>query len=152
MTGTPIVDGLQQVLAAHQLAVYAYPVIGVRAGGDAADRARAAEAAHRLTRDAVADQLTALGAVPQPAEPEYRPAVPVDSAAGAAAWAVAVEEQSAAAYRFLVECAVRAGGAQRQLRQQALSGLTGAALAALPWRAMITPDRPSTAFPGTPGQ
>jgi len=148
MTGNPIVDGLQQVLAAQHLAVYAYPVIGVQVGGDAAGRARTAEAAHRLTRDAVSDQLTALGAVPQAAEPEYRPELPADSAAGAAAWAVAVEEQSSATYRFLLECAVRAGGAQRQLRQQALAGLTGAALAALPWRAMITPDRPSTAFPG----
>ncbi|HTZ43536.1 MAG TPA: DUF4439 domain-containing protein [Jatrophihabitans sp.] len=148
----PIVDGLQQVLAAQHLAVFGYPLIGVHLGTDAdVARARDLEAAHRLTRDAVAGQLVALGVTPAASASSYPPPAPVTGAEAATAWAVRIEERSAAAYRYLLEGAVRAGGDQRALRGQALDGLTAAALAATTWRLVDDPKRATVPFPGAPG-
>ena len=147
----PIVDGLQQVLAAQHLAVYGYPVIGVQLSDPAeAGQARALEAAHRLARDAVSGQLVARRATPVAGSPDYPPPAPVTDRATAIRWAVDIEESTAAGYRYLLECAVRAGGAQAAIRRQALTGLTDAARAAAYWRQLISPDRPTVPFPGAP--
>ncbi|MFL6161028.1 MAG: ferritin-like domain-containing protein [Jatrophihabitantaceae bacterium] len=146
----PIADGLRRVLAAEHQAVFGYPVLGVHLVDEARrERARALEAAHRSNRDAVADQLTSRHADPVAAAPGYPPPTPVTDPAAAAGWAVRIEETSAAAYRYLIGCAVRAGGSQQAVRRQALAGLSAAALAAAYWRGLTTPDRPTTPFPGT---
>ncbi len=147
----PIVDGLQRVLAAQHLAVYGYPAIGVRlADQAAADRARQREAAHRLSRDAVAGQLIGRQASPVASAPYYPPPAPVTDQATAIGWAVRIEEASAAGYRYLVECAIRAGGDQAAIRQQALAGLADAAGAAAYWRGLADPVHPTVPFPGAP--
>lgn len=147
----PVVDGLQRVLAAQHLAVYGYPVIGVQLSDPAeADQARTLEAAHRLARDAVAAQLVARHADPVASSPGYPPPAPVTDRAAALRWAVEIEQSSAAGYRYLIECAVRAGGAQATIRRQALTGLADAARAAAYWRGLATPDRPTVPFPGAP--
>ncbi len=148
----PGVDGLQRVLAAHHLAVFGYPVIGVHLSDSAeADRARQLEAVHRLRRDAVAGQLVGRHAEPDPAAAQYSPPAPVTGRAAGIDWAIRIEETSAAAYRYLIGCAVRAGGQQSALRRQAMAGLAEAAQAAAYWRGLTSPDRPTTPFPGTPG-
>lgn len=147
----PLVDGLQRVLDAQHLAVYGYPVIGVRLANQAeADQARQLEAAHRLSRDAVAAQLIRQQANPDASAPDYPPPAPVTDRATAIEWAVRIEDASAAAYRYLLGCAIRAGGEQATIRRQALAGLVDAAKAAAYWRGLVTPDRPTVPFPGAP--
>jgi hypothetical protein len=147
----PITDGLQRLLEAQHLAVYGYPVMGVHLSNQAEiDRARRLEAGHRLSRDAVAAQLAGRRVSPVAAAADYPPPAPVTDRASAIRWAVSIEESSAAAYRYLVGCAVRAGGAQTAIRQQALTGLADAAKAAAYWRGLADPRRPTVPFPGAP--
>lgn len=151
MTADPIIDGLQRVLDAQHLAVYGYPVIGVRLADQAeAARARQLEAAHRLSRDAVAGQLVDRHASPDASAIDFPAPAPVTDRTAAINWAVRIEESSAAAYRYLLGCAVRAGGEQTALRRQALTGLTDAAVAAAYWRGLAVPARPTVPFPGAP--
>lgn len=149
--GDAVVDGLQQVLAAQHAAVFGYPALGVHLGDPGQQgQAASAEAAHRLTRDALAAQLVALGATPAASDPQYSPPVALSSAAAAQRWAVALEEESAAAYRYLLICAVRAGAATAPaIRRQAVTGLSTAATAGLYWRRLTTPDHPTVPFPGS---
>jgi Domain of unknown function (DUF4439) len=147
----PIVDGLQQVLGAAHLAVYGYPVIGVHLADQAeVDRARQLEASHRLSRDAVAGQLVGRNASPVASATDYPPPTPVTGRTAAIGWAIRIEESSAAAYRYLLGSAVRAGGNQTAIRQQALAGLADAAKAAAYWRGLTDPGRPTVPFPGSP--
>jgi hypothetical protein len=147
----PITDGLQRVIEAQHLAVYGYPVVGVHLAARAEiDRARQLEASHRLSRDAVAQQLAGRHVLPHSSAADYPPPAPVTDRAGAIRWAVSIEESSAAAYRYLVGCAVRAGGAQTTIRRQALAGLVDAAKAAAYWRGLADPSRPTVPFPGAP--
>lgn len=145
----PITDGLQRVLDAQHLAVYGYPVIGVHLSDQAEiDRARQLEASHRLSRDAVAGQLVGRHVTPNAAAADYPPPAPVTDQASAIRWAVGIEESVAAAFRYLLGCAVRAGGAQPATRQQALGGLVEAARTAAYWRGLVDPTRPTVPFPG----
>ncbi len=147
---SPLVDGLQRVLAAQHAAVFGYPVIGVHAGTDAlAQLARDLEAAHRLTRDQLAAQLVGLGAEPVAADVEYQPPVPITQAGAPARWAVRLEEAAAAGYRYLLRCAVQAGTPGDPVRSQAYAGLAGAAAAGSSWQQLLTPATPTVPFPGT---
>jgi hypothetical protein len=146
----PVTDALQQALAREHAAVYGYPVIGVRlAGSGQADQARAAEAAHRLARDALAGQLAGRGADPVPAQPSYQPAKPVTDDAGAQDWAIQLEDDCAAGYRALLASVASGSTASTALRQQALTGLSAAARRAGYWRGLRTPDTPTVPFPGS---
>jgi hypothetical protein len=152
--GDPVTAALQQVLEWEHAAVYGYPVIGVTLSALAqVSRARAAEAAHRLARDALSEQLVARQVEPTPARPSYRPAAPVTDAASAQGWALELEQDCAAGYRHLL--ASTAGGtpagntaATSGVRQQALTGLRTAASQAAYWRALLHPDVPTVPFPG----
>ncbi|HEU5270987.1 MAG TPA: DUF4439 domain-containing protein, partial [Jatrophihabitans sp.] len=115
-----------------------------------AGQARTLEAAHRLARDAVSAQLVARQATPVAGSPGYPPPAPITDRTSAIRWAVEIEQSSAAGYRYLLECAVRAGGDQAAIRRQGLSGLTDAARAAAYWRELVSPDRPTVPFPGAP--
>jgi len=147
---SPIVAGLQQALAAEHACVYGYPELGTHLIDDGqVDQARTQEEAHRLVRDALAAQLVTLGQTPAAAEVAYAPPTALTSDKAAQQWAVALEEQVAAAYRYLLVCAVQAGGGQTTIRTQALTGLTTAATSAVSWRGLVTPTTPTVAFPGT---
>ncbi len=149
-----VTDGLQQVLAAQHLAVYAYPLIGVLLTDDTqAGRARTLEADHRLVRDAVRAQLVARKASPVASATSYLPAKPVTDPASAQQWAVDVEQAGATAYRYLLATTAQATGAQATgaptaLRQQATTGLSTAALAAGRWQRLLTPAASTVPFPG----
>ncbi|HET6209359.1 MAG TPA: ferritin-like domain-containing protein [Jatrophihabitans sp.] len=145
----PITAALQQALAREHAAVYGYPVIGVQLAGSAqADQARAAEAAHRLVRDALAEQLAGRHADPVAAQPSYRPPAPLTDDPSAQDWAIQLEQDCAAGYRALLASAATASGASTSLRQQALTGLSTAARQAGYWRSLRTPDTPTVPFPG----
>jgi hypothetical protein len=164
-----VTQALQRVLAAHHAAVFAYPVIGVqlRVPGQA-ELARQLEGRHRHTRDEVMAQLAARRVSPAPAEASYAPPQPVTAPADAQRWALEVEQDCAAAYRYLLVAPVLAsasssasasaspspGGTaagaaeQARFRRQALAGLSTAALNATEWRTLLSPATPTVPFPG----
>ena len=135
------VDLLSALVAAEHAAVYAYGVLGARLDDADQERARAADDAHRVRRDALADLLRERGA-PVPASlPAYDVAArgPDD----ARELAVRVEEGLALRWRDLV-----GGTDDAELRRLAVSGLTEAAVRAARWRRSL--GRPATvALPGT---
>ncbi|MCW2523938.1 MAG: hypothetical protein JWO63_2273 [Frankiales bacterium] len=156
-SGPAAVAALQAVLATEHAAIYGYPVIGVNLTQSAEiEHARAAEAAHRVARDGLLEQLAALGTAGAPAAVQYEPPKPVTDAASAQQWALALEQDCASAYRNLLSATATviaaAGGSVASLtayRSQALAGLTAAANDSLYWRALLTPDAPTVPFPGT---
>jgi hypothetical protein len=153
MTGGPpgdrVTAALQQLLENEHAAVYGYPVIGVTLTdpGQVA-RARAAEAAHRLVRDALSSQLVGRRVEPTLAEARYQPPAPLTGEVSAQGWAVQLEESCAAGYRYLLAAAAAGPSASTTVRQQALTGLGSAAQLAAYWRALLQPDVPTVAFPG----
>ena len=98
----------------------------------------------------MAGQLVGRNASPVAGAADYPPPAPVTDRTAAIGWAIRIEESSAAAYRYLVGCAVRAGGNRTSIRQQALAGLADAAEAAAYWRGLPDPGRPTVPFPGAP--
>lgn len=168
-----VAQALQRVLAAQHAAVFGYPVIGVklREPGQV-QLARSLQGHHRHAREELMAQLVARRATPAPAEASYAPAQPVTAPADAQRWALELERDCAAAYRYLLVAPVLASvprtsgsdtngagtnGAGRQalsaaeqaaLRRQALAGLSTAALNATEWRSLLSPATPTVAFPG----
>jgi len=149
----PILGAFQRVLAAQHAAIYGYSVIGVHLSADPADRARVLQAAHRSTRDALMIDLAGRGAIPVEAEPFYSPAGSpgerITDEAGAQRWALRLEEDCAAGYRFLLAVSATASAPQAAIRRTALIGLIVAAQYAMEWRALLTPSSPTVPFPGT---
>lgn len=135
---------LGAALAAEHAAVYAYAPIGVHLDGRRAKAARAAEAAHRTRRDAVALRLTELGAETPPAEPAY--ALPFDLAGtdDALQLAVLIEERTGAVWRAaLPETA-------DEDRRMALDALVDCAVRATRWRRAAGVEPATVALPGAP--
>lgn len=134
----------QAALAAEQRAVFGYALLGPKLS-DAVDRAvaRIDQSAHELLEMQTAAALTAAGQ--EPAEPaaDYPDLYPVRDATAAKALALRLEEQSAAAWRFLYAAAAAATGlSAATARRQAQAGLIGSAVRALGWRGRPVP------FPG----
>jgi hypothetical protein len=159
----PAVDALQTALAAEHAAVFAYSVIGVHLqDAGQVQSARDLQQAHRSSRDALAAQVTAGGATPVVASATYAPAQPVHDAPSAQRWAVQIEQQCAAGYRYVLAASATAPAtapstgqalAQKATAQKyrvtGLDGLVRSAENALLWRRLLTPDRPTEAFPGS---
>ncbi len=104
-----VTQALQRVLAAQHAAVFGYPVIGVELRDPGQARlARQLEARHRQTRDELMAQLAARQVSPAPAEASYTPAQPVTAPADAQRWALELEQDCAAAYRYLLVAPVLA--------------------------------------------
>jgi hypothetical protein len=144
-----VTGALQQVLRAQHAAVFGYSLIGVRLSERAqVASARTLQAAHRLTRDELMAQIAQRGATPDEAQASYAPTESVRDATSAQRWALQLEQDCAAGYRYLLAAAVSAGGQQLEVRRQALAGLTSAAESATQWRALLTPVTPTVAFPG----
>lgn len=148
-----VADALQLVLAAEHAAVYGYPMVGVRLPDSAqAQRARNLEAAHRQVRDEVMSQLARLAVTPVAAQPTYPSPQPAtgttSSTAAALRSAVAIEEQCASAYRYLLTAAVTTSGAHQPVRIQAMTGLATSAANATAWRSLVVPAKPTVALPG----
>ncbi|MDQ1733389.1 MAG: hypothetical protein QOK10_3548 [Pseudonocardiales bacterium] len=144
----PTMDALQRVLAAHHQAVFAYSVIGVHLDdAEQVAHARSFQQAHRDARDVTAGQVAALGATPVPAAASYQPNEHVTDAATAQRWALQVEQDAAAAYRYQL-LSTAASDSATQTRKSALAGLRGGAENSLYWRALLTPATPTVPFPG----
>lgn len=116
---------LNKVLDAEHAAVYAYGVVGARAGGRRSS-ASAGYNAHRARRDQIRALITARGGTPSESGAAYELPFPVIAASDAARLAAVVEDRVTAAYLELAavgdpalrrlaalamqECAVRGYG------------------------------------------
>jgi hypothetical protein len=134
-------EALQAALAGEHAAVWARELAGgVLAATDpgAAEAARAAVAAHRARRDALAELLVRRGAEPVAARPAYGLPFPLADAAAAQRLAATVEDRLAAVYADLVAASTG------QPRAVGAAGLLAAATAT------IAAGGPAAAFPGLP--
>jgi uncharacterized protein DUF4439 len=134
----------QAALVAEQRAVFGYGLLGPRLS-DVADRAaaRTDQVAHVTVEAQTAATVTAAGQ--QPAEPaaDYPDLYPVRDATAARALALRLEEQSAAAWRYLYATAASTTNpSAATARRQAQANLIGSAIRAMRWRGRPVP------FPG----
>jgi hypothetical protein len=131
---------LREALAAEQAVVYGYGVVGSHLHGKAEKLAASRLTAHQELRDRLAALVTALGAVPPPAQPAYQLPFPVTDAATARQLAVHLESGAAGAAWDLAASTARRSSA-RQLAVEWLADVAvaerkwGATLPALPGRA-----------------
>lgn len=136
-------EALQEALAGEHAVIWGYGVVGAEVTEDQRPNVRAAEQAHRTRRDATADLLRSMAAIPTAAQAYYELPFPVTDPASGLRLAVHLEEGSAAAWRFVL-----GQTDDPELRRTSLAALTEAALQAVRWRlaAGITPA--TVAFPG----
>ncbi|WP_405602680.1 ferritin-like domain-containing protein [Streptomyces sp. NBC_01410] len=129
-------DAIQAALAAEHAAVYGYGVVGGRIDEAREAEVKAAYAAHRARRDALARTARDLGGEPAASAAAYALPFPVPDAAAALRLAAVLEDRVANVYSDLVRAA---GG---PLRQEAAGALREAAVRAVRWRGS------GVAFPG----
>jgi hypothetical protein len=140
----------QAALAAEHRAAFAYGLAGAQLHGTA-DIALviACSDAHEQLRDSISATMTADGLTPIPPAADYPDLYPVTTGAQARAVAVRVEQDCAAAWRFLYAAAASATGIQAtELRSTAQSSLTASAVRATKWRRIVRPSAATVAFPG----
>jgi hypothetical protein len=139
----------QAALAAEHQAVFGYGLLGVHVGGAEKQLAYTCYAAHGALRDSVSVALVAAGLTPVPPEADYPSLYPVPDAGAARRLAVRLEEDCAAAWRYLyltTASVVPAG--PTGLRGDAQTALTASAVRATRWRRLVTPAAATTPFPG----
>jgi Domain of unknown function (DUF4439) len=136
---------LQEVLAAEHVAVWGYGVVGDALPVAQRSTAETDEAAHRDSRDALAELLDSRGADPVAARAAYALPSPVRTAADAAALAVRLENGTSRTWVRLLDQAV-----QPSTRQLAVDGLTACELRAVAWRTAAGQTPATAPFPGLP--
>jgi Domain of unknown function (DUF4439) len=136
---------LQEVLAAEHAAVWGYGVVGDALPAAQRGVAATTEAAHRDSRDALAELLDTRRSDPVPAKAAYALPFPVRTAADAAALAVRMEDGTSRAWVRLLDQAV-----QRSTRRLAVDGLAASELRAVAWRVAAGQTPSTTPFPGLP--
>ena len=146
----PLTDAWQAALAAEQQAAFGYGLLGAQLhGSPRLPLAVSCSDAHEALRDATAQALTAAGVAAQPPAADYPALYPVATPAAAMALALRLEQECAAAWRYLYALAADdPGTSARAVRRSAQAALIGSAVRAVRWRAVLTPATPSVAFPG----
>ncbi|HEX5202333.1 MAG TPA: ferritin-like domain-containing protein [Actinoplanes sp.] len=129
-------EQLAAALAAEEAAIYAYGIIGVKAGQET--EARSAEQAHRQRRDYLVTKMERAQVSPA----GYEMPFPVTGRAAALKLAVQVEDGVAQAWRPVL--AVTTGAE----RANALAAMTDAAVRATRWRRLAGMSPVTMAFPG----
>ena len=143
---TEVVDAWQAALGAEQQAAFGYAVLGPNLPHKRQSLARSCQAAHEKLRDATADAIAATGVSAQAPAGDYPALYP--AARHPVALAAKLEDECAAAWRFLY-AQVATAGAAASLRAQAQAGLTASAVRAARWRMLIDPVHAARPFPGT---
>jgi Tfp pilus assembly protein PilX len=139
----------QGALEAELQAVYGYELLGPRLSGADRDHAVACQSAHEALRDATSAALTAAGYPLAPPAADYPSLYPVPGASAAPSLAVRLEDDCAAAWRYLYLAAASTNGHRvATLRTTAQQRLTDSALRAMKWRLRVTPKHPTVPFPG----
>ncbi|GED97656.1 ferritin-like domain-containing protein [Gordonia crocea] len=140
-----VADALTAVIRAEDAAIFTYGVMTAFTRNDVRSRLAVDIAAHRVRRRAAADALVKLGGHVPAAAAGYQLPVPVTDVRSAGRAAVAAENDTAVAYRALVEQADTDA-----LRRLGVDGLTESSVRAVYWRGVagITPT--AVALPGDP--
>lgn len=142
-------QSLADALRAEHAAVYAYGIVDAYAAKQRSAAVDGGAAAHRARRDATTTLLRVSGTPPPVAEAGYVIPVPVTDAASAAVLAAEVENETAVAWRSVLERSAP-GTAATDLRASAVAALTDCAVRMAQWRAALGQSPPTTAFPGQP--
>jgi hypothetical protein len=100
--------------------------------------------AHRERRDALVSLCEAAGVAPVPAAAAYATPRPVDGAAGAAALLVVAEDDTAVAWRAVLERTDDTG-----LRRSGVAAVVSAATVGVRWRRLAGTAPVVPPFPGT---
>lgn len=153
------VAAVQTALAAEHAAVWGYGLVSAFLPSKYNRLLDEAATGHRARRDATERLLQDAGAAPVPAQPGYLTPQPVTDAASALRLVVTLEDDSAAAWRSVVErsaAEVPAGTTNSgeapgpPVRPAALDALVTAAVRAARWRAAAGDERLTVPFPGLP--
>jgi hypothetical protein len=136
----------QAALAAEHQAVFGYGLLGPRLRGGQLTLATSFAAAHEDLRDATEAAMADSGLRPVPPRADYPALYPVRNAGQARALAVRLENECAAAWRYLYAQSALAGVTARMAQAQA--ALTASAVRATQWRVLVTPTDATRPFPG----
>jgi hypothetical protein len=138
----------QATLAAEQQAVFGYGLLGPQLRGAAQLLAVDCSDAHEALRDATEEALAAAGPAPVPPAADYPQLYPVPDAKAAGELAVRLEDDCAAAWRYLYARVASTASPPAGLRASAQVALTASAVRAARWRYLADPARATTPFPG----
>ena len=139
----------QAALAAEHQALFGYGVLGPHLTKSDTQLAYTCVDAHETLRDVTAAALTSAGLVPVTALADYPSLYPVTDDLAARRLAIRLEDDCAAAWRYLYLRAASSTSARASaLRRSAQAGLTDSAVRAARWRALVEPGRAATPFPG----
>lgn len=136
------VDAVQTALGTEHAALWTYGMVSAFLGNQAAAVAEGANA-HRARRDTTERWLRDKGTTPNPPAAAYLPPSPVSDGPSALAALVAVEQDTCAAWRGVLERTDEAA-----LRTSALDALTTAAVRATRWRKAAGTTPASITMPG----
>lgn len=145
-----LVDAWQRALGAEQQAVFGYALAGPHLdAATGSDLARLCQSAHETLQDLATAAITKAGEVPTAPAADYPALYPVADARSAQRLAIRLEQDAAAAWRYLYAVAAEAPGAQPAgARTSAQLALTSSAVRATQWRVLVDPARATVAFPG----
>jgi hypothetical protein len=136
---------LFDAVAAEHGTIYGYGLVSAHSTPDVNDLVSNAMAEHRERREEAIARLAARDvAAPLPAL-GYQLPIEVDSPADAAKLAVRMEEDSAVAWRAVLERA-----SSDEDRAFAVTALTESAVTAAKWRQVVGTEPSTVAFPGGP--
>jgi hypothetical protein len=145
----PLDDAWQAALAAEHQALFGYGVLGPHLSGSDAQLAYACVAAHETLRNATTAAIGAVGLTPVTSLADYPSLYPVTGDPSARRLAIRLEDECAAAWRFLyLQAALQVSARATVLRRRAQAGLTDSAVRAARWRVLVEPARAATPFPG----
>lgn len=123
--------------------IYGYGLVSAHSTPDANDLVSTAMAEHRARREQAIARLVARNVAPPLPASGYQMPIVVDSPADAAKMAVRMEEDSAVAWRAVLERATA-----NDVRAFAVDALTETAVTAAEWRAVVGTQPTTVAFPG----
>ncbi|MDQ2748770.1 MAG: ferritin-like domain-containing protein [Actinomycetota bacterium] len=145
-----LVDAWQRALGAEQQAVFGYALAGSRLDPDTgSELAHTCQSEHETLRATATAALIAARAVPTPPPADFPALYPVRDARSAHGLAVRLEQDAAAAWRYLYAVAAETPGASAApARTRAQAALIASAVRATRWRLRIDPAKATVAFPG----
>ncbi|WP_319445409.1 MULTISPECIES: ferritin-like domain-containing protein [unclassified Mycobacterium] len=139
----PANAALFDAVAGEHGVIYGYGLVSAHSTPDANDLVAAAMAEHRARREQAIARLAARNVAPPLPAPGYQMPIVVDSPVDAAKMAVRMEEDSAVAWRAVLEQATT-----NEDRAFAVTALTESSVTAAKWRAVVGTRPTTVAFPG----
>lgn len=138
---------LYDALTAVHAAIYGYGIVSAHSTPDANDLVSQGLTQHRSQREALITMLGARSVAPPLAAAGYQLPMPVDDPTAAANLAVQMENDTAVAWRAVLEQAKPNAGADND-RAYAVSALTQCAVLAARWKQVLKAWPITQAFPG----